>query len=112
MRRIIEQSKATVHVKGRDCEYSAEFLKVWEEYWLYELEPMADCPGMTKKIDSGKMRVIFTPNTHNMAFPDDKERKRDYTMPIEKARELYADLIEGRAYWFALDMADLFSKSK
>lgn len=110
MATVVEKVKATLHIDAKDCRYSVEFRKIFHQYRSWELDPMDDCVGMRKTIDSGKMRVVFSPTEYGMAFPEDAMRNREYVMTVENARKLYREFDRECAYWFALDMADYYSK--
>lgn len=107
---IVEKQKASLRTKAKDAEYVADFAKVYHRYRSWELDPMDDQVGVRVMRDTGKITVKFYPVETSMVFPEDAKRKCEYTLAIEKARELYRIIRDGAQFWFALDMADYLSK--
>lgn len=100
----------TLEVQAKDAQYEVRFKEEHRKCPRWHVEPMCDAFGEYAET-TGDMCVEFKTFGY-MAFPEDEKRPQEYTMPKEAARRLYKLLRDDKpVYWFALDMASLYSKS-
>ena len=107
--KFVEIIPACLAIGAIDATYGVQFFYEIEVGKTWEFNPNSDAVGQYTSRRTGRIKVFFNPVENTMAFPEDAKRARAYVMPIEKARELYKLLTNGRNpnYWFALDMANL-----
>ena len=98
-----------ISVEAPDAKYTAEFMLVFERGKSWEFDNMSDS-NMDVERDTGKVQIMFRPDERTMKFPEDANRKREYRMKIEHAREVYKIIRENPNYWFALDTANYYAK--
>ena len=104
-----EITKAAMAIGATDGTYGVQF---FQECWkgkTWEFDPMSDAVGQVKTEPTGNMVVVFNPVESTMTMPEDLNRKTEYVMSVENARELYKVLRTNPQYWFALDMASLYA---
>lgn len=97
--------KAHLAICAEDATYNVHFDEEWKEGKTWEFDPMSDAIGQYRCERTGKIRVRFSPVKETMAFPEDANRRLDYVMSIEDARNFWKFLHKAVDFWFALDMA-------
>lgn len=110
--KFIEIIPARIAIGATDATYGIQFAYEVIEGKTWEFDPNSDAVGQYKTKRTGRIKVFFNPVENTMKFPEDAGRPRAYVMSIEKARDMFKFLTNGRNpnYWFALDMANLASK--
>lgn len=102
----VEVMKARLAISADDATYGVQFEKEWLKGKTWEFDPMSDAVGQYVSEPTNKMRVSFNAIKETMIFPEDANRRLEYIMSIENARELYRFLRDKKPnFWFALDMA-------
>lgn len=103
------KKRGEICVEAPDAKYTAEFMLIFERGKSWEFDSMSDS-NMDVERDTGKVQIMFRPDERTMKFPEDANRKREYRMKIEHAREVYKIIRENPNYWFALDTANFYAK--
>lgn len=99
------EDTVTITVKATDATYTVEFSAEWAAGKTWEFDPMSDTVGQETARKTGVMQVVFHPVKETMAFPEDANRRLEYYMCVQKARDMWRLLKESPNFWYALDMA-------
>lgn len=106
MKMYEEVRNARLVVTSIDAQYMVHFNKEFNYGKSWEFDCMSDTVGQYERHATGKMLVSFEVNEETMTFPEDANRRLDYIMPIDDAREFYKFIRNDEPnFWFALDIA-------
>lgn len=101
-----EVVNARLVIGGKDATYAVQFDTEWLKGKTWEFDPMSDCIGQLTHKRTGNMRVRFYPIKESMTFPEDANRRCEYIMSIERARDLWKLLGTRQPnFWYALDIS-------
>ena len=101
-----EITNARLVIDAEDATYTVQFDEEWLKGKTWEFDPMSDAVGQWEHKRTGKIRVRLNPVKDTMAFQEDANRRLDYVMSIEDARNLWKFMRKSVHFWFALDMAN------
>lgn len=96
---------ARLVIEAEDATYAVQFDEEWNKGKTWEFDPMSDAVGQWEYKRTGKIRVRLNPVKDTMTFPEDANRRLEYVMPIEDARNFWKFMHKEVHFWFALDMA-------
>jgi len=96
--------KATITIEAPDATYIIEVKREYLQGKTWEFDPNSDAVGQYETHATDKILISITPVKKTMQFPEDANRRCEYIMPVEDARELYRFLRNKKPhFWFALD---------
>jgi len=97
--------KSQLPVVASDARYTVTFAVEHLRGKTWEFDVMSD-DNSYRDVKSDKVKVIMKPDLASMAFPEDANRRLDYVMSIEDARNFWKFMHKSVHFWFALDMAN------
>lgn len=98
-------------IVAKDAAYSIDLLCEKQIGYAWEFDRMSDAHDLKRKVSTGIVKVVFSPNENTMVNKEDFDREKEYKMPHDIAFQFRKFLkIRQPQYWFALDIASSLSK--
>lgn len=101
-----EITAARLVITAEDAQYMVHFSREYNHGKTWEFDLNSDAIGQYETHATGKIFVAIEINEETMMFSEDANRRLDYIMPIDDAREYYKFIRDVEPQlWFAIDMA-------
>lgn len=97
-------------IVAKDAAYSVELFCEKQVGYAWEFDRMCDAHDLKRKVPTGIVKVVFSPNENTMVNKEDFCREKEYKMSRDIAFQFRKFLkIRHPQYWFALDIASSFA---
>lgn len=98
-------------VVAKDATYSVELFCEKQVGYAWEFDRMSDAHDLKRKVSTGIVKVVFSPDENTMVNKEDFYREKEYKMSRDIAFQFRKFLkIRQSQYWFALDIASSFAE--